>query len=224
MSCDSEVSFCSTNFDCLVVYSSSFNHPVLTVWVWQNMRKLTKSTMPRSKRASSVYSILIDLKIISDSPRFVSHFLSVINLLSIVFFIDVKLCLKDQQNDPTGDMQKPLSWKKQTIKCSGNEERTFLYFEYRGNDVLQLTKRTIGDKPLYNNQLCQLEFQVVFSVRFWWLIILWQFFSLTSAKDLNAKHGWRSQLIFLDSARMRNFMRKGWAKFFWKQSALFSKM
>ncbi len=75
------------------------------------------------------------------------------------------LHLKDRSIDPKGDVQSTLPWKTRTIKYDGNRERTFCYVELNENDTIKLTKKNTNGKLLYNNGLCQLEFQMKFKVK-----------------------------------------------------------
>jgi hypothetical protein len=82
-----------------------------------------------------------------------------------VFFRDVTLYPADLRIDPEGDRQMPLIWKTRTIISSENSERTFHYAELNETDFLKLTRMNAKGKPLYNNGLCQLEFQTKFHIR-----------------------------------------------------------
>jgi hypothetical protein len=75
------------------------------------------------------------------------------------------LHLKDRSIDPKGDVQSPLPWKTRTIKYDGNRDQTFWYVELNENDTIKLTKTNPNEKLLYNNGLCQLEFQMKFKVK-----------------------------------------------------------
>ncbi len=77
----------------------------------------------------------------------------------------MKLHLKDRSIDPQGDVQSPLPWRTRTIKYDGNRDRTFSYVELNENDTIKLTKKNPNRKLLYNNGLCQLEFQMKFKVK-----------------------------------------------------------
>jgi hypothetical protein len=86
-------------------------------------------------------------------------------------FEDVKLYLKDRQDDPTGDVQSSLPWKTRTIKCNETEQRTFWFVELNENNPMKLTKINTNGKPLYNRELCQLEFGTKVKVKFSFIIL-----------------------------------------------------
>lgn len=82
-----------------------------------------------------------------------------------VFFQDVTLYPENRQIDSEGDKQLPLTWKTRTIMSSENRGRIFHYVELKENDFVKLRKTNVKGKPLYNNGLCRLKFEIKFTVR-----------------------------------------------------------
>ncbi|CAF1016823.1 unnamed protein product [Adineta steineri] len=78
--------------------------------------------------------------------------------------IDVILQPDDSIIDPDGDRQSPLSWTIRKIMTTENTERTFLYAELKENDFIKLTKLNGSRRPLYNRELCKLQFETKFEL------------------------------------------------------------